>query len=68
MFRLSKIRFGSMDSWAGSRGRNPTVRLRHLGSIGRQTLLSSASSLGLNSFLNRHLIPSLPTCVHQYYT
>jgi hypothetical protein len=34
MFKPGIIRFESMNSRAGSRGRNPTVRLRHLRTTG----------------------------------
>jgi hypothetical protein len=37
MFKFGVIRFGNMDSWANLRGRIPTVRLRHLKTIGTRT-------------------------------
>jgi hypothetical protein len=56
MLKPSIIRFGSMDSWAGSRGRNPTVRLRHLRTTGTRILPSSTWSSSMNSFLRYHYI------------
>jgi hypothetical protein len=45
------IRFGSMVSWAGSRGRIATVRLRHSWSTATPTSPSSVLSSGMNSYL-----------------
>jgi hypothetical protein len=47
MFRLGIIGFGSMDSWASSKGRIPTVGLRPLRSRGELTLLLRESSSGM---------------------
>jgi hypothetical protein len=66
MFKLGIIRFRSMDSWAGLRERNPTVRLKHMKTTSTRTLLSSVSSSGLNSFLRKLLISFLPRCGYLY--
>jgi hypothetical protein len=50
MFRRGVIRFGSMVTRGGSKGRNPTHRPRHLLTIGIRTRLSSAPSIGLIDF------------------
>jgi hypothetical protein len=61
MFRRGVIRFGSMVTQGGSKGRNPTQRPRHLLTIGIRTRLSSASSIGLIDFAKPIVAHSLST-------
>jgi hypothetical protein len=65
MFRRGVIRFGSMVTQGGSKGRNPTQRPRHLLTIGIWTKLSSTSSIGLIDFAKPVVAHSLSTCRSQ---
>jgi hypothetical protein len=60
--RVGTIRFGSRDSWASSKGRNPIVSLRHFRTRGKPTLPSNELSSGKDSIPNtsRKQCPSLP--------
>jgi hypothetical protein len=49
MSRVGIIRFGSMDSWASSKGRIPIASLRHFRTRGKPTLSSSELSSGKGS-------------------
>ena len=67
-FRLSVIKFGSMDSWISSKGRNPKVRQRHLKTTCSRILPSSVWFSSMNSFCRYHSFSLLPTCAYQFYT
>jgi hypothetical protein len=59
MFKRGIIRFGSMVTWGGSKGRNPTQRPRHLLTIRIRTRLSNVSSTSLIDFAKPVVVHSL---------
>jgi hypothetical protein len=65
MFRLGIIGFGSMDSLASSKGRIPTVGLRHLRNRGELSLSSSESSSGMDLIL-KFLLFLVPESFEQH--
>jgi hypothetical protein len=65
--RLGVIRFVGMDTWGGSKGKNPIQRLRHLLTTGIRTWPLSMSSTGLINISKPVVTHSLPICGSQCY-